>query len=129
MPVKFNVDYSKDLTSFNVTGVTSFNELADLLNPYLAAGSTRFRVFDVSRGRLKGLRSRLLDQIIELIKHNNDKRPIGTKSAFIVSKGAGYETLNLFHLLAEIRTKTWDAKIFDSSVEAYEWLDMPPAES
>jgi len=109
-----------------VTGVTSFNELADLLNPYLTAGSTRYRVFDVSRGKLKGLRSRLLDQIIDRIQKNDGKRPIGTKSAFIVDKGAGYETLNLFHLLAEVKSKTWDARIFNSRVEAYEWLDIPP---
>ena len=125
MSVKFNIDYTKNLTKFDVTGVTTFQELTGLLNPYLAAGSTKFRVFDISRGELKGLRSRLLDQIIEWIRKNNDKRPVGTKSAFIVSEDAGYETLNLFHLLAEIKTKTWDARIFNSQVEAYEWLEMP----
>jgi len=127
-PMKHTIDYSKNLTSFIITGEISIQELADMLDQYLKSGSTRLRLFDISEGILKGLSSVQSDQIIDWINMNDDKRPIGSKTAFIVSRDADPEASRFFHLLTEIKGKTWEARMFHSLENAYEWLNIPQEE-
>ena len=128
MSVNLKKYESKDLTSFTITGEITVQELSGILVQYLESGSTRCRVFDITEGEIKDLKSIHFDSIAEWIKSNDDKRPAGTKTAFIVSKDADYDTIKLFYMMAAIEGKTWDARMFHSLIEAYQWLNVLPEE-
>ena len=125
MPIKFEIDYGIDLASFTVTGEITFEEISDIFGSYLKAGATRLIVHDVSKGTLKSLTSKQIDQVIGWIIEHSDKRPVGSKTAVVVAKDTDLETLKLFQQHDEIKEITWETKIFYSLYEAYEWLTKP----
>jgi len=88
MPIKFDIDYSGDLTSFTVTGAVTFKDVIETLDPYLKAGLTKYRLFDVSEGTFKKLTFKQIDGIVDWTKNNSDKRPAGSKTAYVISKDA-----------------------------------------
>ena len=125
MPIKFDIDYANDLTKFTAAGVITIKEITDTLDPYLKVGLTKYRLFDISEGTLKKLTSKQIDGIISRAKNNSDKRPVGSKTAYVASKEADPKTLKLLQSLTEIEGETWANKIFTSLYEAYEWLSLP----
>ena len=129
MPIKFEIDYANDLTRFTVTGVVTIKEITDTLDPYLKVGLTKYRLFDVSEGTFKKLTLKQIDGIIDWTKENSDKRPVGSKTAYVISAGADPKTLQLFQSLSEIKGETWTNEMFHSLYEAYEWLTLPQRNS
>jgi len=129
MPIKFEIDYPNDLTRFTVTGAITFKDILDTFAPYLKAGITRFILYDVSEGTLGSLTSKQADQVLRWIIENTDKRPAGSKTAIVAAKDADLKTLNLLQQHDEIKEINWEAKMFHSLYEAYEWLTLPPEKS
>jgi hypothetical protein len=125
MPIKFNIDYANVQTSFTFIGEVTFKDIIDTLDPYLKIGLTKYRLFDVSKGTFKKLTLKQIDGIVKWTKNNSDKRPIGSKTAYVISADADHKTLKLFQSLTEIKGETWANKMFSTSYEAYEWLDLP----
>jgi len=129
MPIKFEIDYPNDLTRFTVTGIITFKDISDTFGPYLKTGVTRFILYDVSRGTLKNLTSKQADQVLSWIIESSDKRPAGSKTAIVASKDADLKTLGFLQQHDEIKEITWEAKVFHSLYEAFEWLDLPMEDS
>ena len=129
MPIKFDINYPLNLTIFTLTGDLTYEDLKDILYPYLKAGSTRFRLYDFSECTVNKSILKEVDRIVEWVDKNFTSYPPDSKITLVVKKDADYEMLRALHLLTKIKSKTWEARVFYSRLEAFEWLDLPPATS
>jgi len=125
MSAKYDIDHSKDLATFTLTGELSFEEAMEALDAYLKAGLARFEIVDVSSATARKFTFTQLDKIIEWLGKNTVVRPAESKTAFVVPKGTDFETSGLFQVLTQFNRANWSAKVVHSALEAYEWLDIP----
>jgi len=126
MPMRFDIQFSKDLAIFTVTGKLTPKDTLEVLGAYFQAGLMRFEIIDVTKGEAKNFTLKQMDEIIEWAEINTFTRPEDSKTVFIVPEDADYETRRFFQLLTEFNRADWAAKVVHSLFEAYEWLDLPP---
>ena len=77
MPIKFDIDYSKDIVVFTAVGDIVFKDVIEILDAYLKAGLVHYEIIDISRGTIKNFTLKQMDQIIEWGEKHNGKRPEG----------------------------------------------------
>jgi hypothetical protein len=121
MPITVQTDESKDLTTFQATGVLTLEEQLAALRPFYEGNPTKNVLFDLRAITGNRVSSSELEQIADLMARYKDKRPQG-KTALLVSGKADYGLGRMVSIMAETKEVPVQVQVFYSIDEAMEWL-------
>ena len=122
MPITFNIDRSKNLTTFNLSGEVTFQEFMKILNAYGKRGATIKELYDARSIEGKRLSNDEMNMLAEYLAKYSDKRASGSKTAIVVSESLDYGLSRMITILTE-DTTTYDIEVFRDIAEAYKWLE------
>lgn len=129
MSITFEINRSKGLTIFTVTGEVVFDELIHAIEKYIKTGPTPFEIYDFRNGTGESFTSEQIDRLIERGKDFVESSPGGSKTALVVSKDIDYGLSKVYQALGEIGKIPWETEVFRSMDKAYQWLNLPLEES
>ena len=122
MPITFNIDRSKNLTTFYLSGEVTFQEFMKILNAYGKRGATVLELYDARLIEGKRLSNDEMNLLAEYLAKYSDKRVSGSKTAIVVSESLDYGLSRMITILTEDST-TYDIEVFRDIAEAYKWLE------
>ena len=122
MPITFDRDPERDLTTFTISVVVTFDEFIDVLNDYGRTGPTHKELYNAVD--LKGKRfSRFdIEALTQYFRMHSDSRKPGSKTAVVVSAELDYGITRMISILTETFVN-FEVDVFRSVDEAVAWLN------
>lgn len=127
MPITFEIDRSKDLTIFTMTGDVTHAEIGNALNSYASAGPTHYELYDFSNGTGKTVTFKQIKEMIDKEASRSSRKR--WKMAIVVFRDIGFSMARILQGMTEVEKTPQTAKVFRSLEEAYKWLNLPQGES
>ena len=122
MPIHFNIDRSKNLTTFTMTDEVTFPEFMQTLNAYGKRGPTVRELYDARLLQGKRPTSNEMNILADYLSKYSDKRTSGSKTAIVVSKSIDFGLSRMLSLLTEY-TIEYEIEVFREITEAIQWLE------
>jgi hypothetical protein len=122
MPITFNIDRSKSLTTFTLSGEVTFQEFTQILNSYGKQGATVQELYDARSLEGKRLSSEEMNMLAKYLAKYSDKRTSGSKTAIVVSETIDFGLSRMISLLTEYTT-AYEIEVFRNMAEAHQWLE------
>jgi len=127
MPITSEVDKTKNLTIFTLTGEMTLDEIQKAIKSFWEAHDLRLNaLWDVQQAKLNNLKSSDMVSLTALIgqyTHRFEERK-GGKTAVVASSDLQYGFSRILGSLYEIEDFPTKLKIFRIMDEAFEWLDQ-----
>ena len=123
MPMTYNIDRSKDLTVFTLSGEVSFQEFISVINEYGREGPTLFELYDLRAITGRRMTSGEMNSFADFLARHPDMRKPGNKTAVVVSADIDYGLSRMISILTE-ETTAYDIESFRDLDEAWEWLGI-----
>ena len=127
MPITSEVDKTKNLTIFTLTGEMTLDEIQKAIKSFWEAHDLRLNaLWDVQQAKLNNLKSSDMVSLTALIgqyTHRFEERR-GGKTAVVASSDLQYGFSRILGSLYEIEDFPTKLKIFRIMDEAFEWLDQ-----
>ena len=127
MPITFEIDRSRDLTIFTITGDITFAELINTLDSYSNAGPTHNELYDFLNGTIQSMTFEMIKQTVEKEASRSSRN--SWKMAVVVSRDIGLSMGRILQGMTEVEKTPQLVKVFRSLDDAYKWLDLPQEES
>ena len=127
MPITSQVDKSKNLTIYTLTGELTIDEIHEAVKSFWEAHElTLNALWDARRAKLTNLESSDMESITAFIgqyTHRFEERK-GGKSAVVASSDLQYGLSRILGTLYEIKDFPTKLQTFRQMDEAMEWLDQ-----
>jgi len=127
MPITSQVDKTKNLTIYTLTGELTLDDIQSTLKAFWEAHElTLNTLWDARNAKLTNLESSDMERITALIgqyTHRFEERK-GGKSAVVASSDLQYGLSRILGTLYEVEDFPTQLKIFRIKDEAVEWLDQ-----
>jgi len=127
MPITSEVDKTKSLTIFTLTGEMTLDEIQKAIKSFWEAHDLRLNaLWDVQQAKLNNLKSSDMVSLTALIgqyTHRFEERK-GGKTAVVASSDLQYGFSRILGSLYEIEDFPTKLKIFRIMDEALEWFDQ-----
>jgi len=121
MPITSHVDRSKDLTTFKLTGVLSFDMAYPVIKAFYAGDPTRHVLWDLTETTDVQLTSEEVFDLVRFKPRYEGKRAPG-KTAFVAQKDVLFGLSRMFEIQSSIQDAPYAIMVFRSLYEAYQWL-------
>lgn len=119
--LKINIDKEKDLTTINVTGTVTADDITNAITNFYK-NPTQFALFDVDNCQLSELSAVDLEKATKLISQVKVHQSKG-KTAFVMPKD-DFSLGVLFEGLTKIENLPREYRSFTSHEEAERWLEQ-----
>ena len=127
MPITSQVDKTKNLTIYTLTGELTLDEIQNAITSFWEAQEVTLKgLWDARSAKLTNLKSTDMERITALIgqyKHRFEERK-GGKSAVVASSDLQYGLSRILGTFYEMEGFPTQLKIFRIMDEALEWLDQ-----
>lgn len=127
MSITSQVDKTRDLTSYTLTGNLTIDEIHNAIKSFWEAHELTLNgLWDARQAELTNLKSSDVEGITALIgeyAHRFDERKTG-KTAIVASSDLQFGLSRIFGTFYEIENFPIQLKIFRDMNEALEWLDQ-----
>jgi hypothetical protein len=127
MPITSEVDKTKNLTIYTLTGELTLDEIQNAIKSFWEAHALTLNgLWDARHAKLTNFKSSYMDSITALIgqyTHRFEERK-GGKTAVVASSDLQYGLSRILGTLYEIENFPTQLKIFRIIDEAMEWLDQ-----
>jgi hypothetical protein len=130
MPITYDIDRSRDLTVFSVSGEVGYQEFISALNDYGRKGTTFFELYDLRSISGKRLTTGEISSLADFLSRHPELRSPGNKTAVVVSEDIDYGFSRMISILTE-DTTAYDIEVFRDIDGAWKWLGIdsgPPSE-
>jgi hypothetical protein len=123
MPITYDIDRSRDLTIFTLSGEVGYQEFISALTDYGREGTTLFELYDLRSISGKRLTTGEINSLADFLSRHPDLRPPGNKTAVVVSEDVDYGFSRMISILTEDST-VYDIEVFRDEDEAWRWLGI-----
>jgi len=123
MPISYDIDRERDLTTFTLSGELNFRDFKSTFDHYRKTGPTSLELYNTSDLAGRRLSSDELSMLADYLSQYKDVRPPGSKTAIVASKDLDYGLSRMISNLTEGRT-FYNIQAFRSMDEAKKWLSV-----
>ena len=124
MPVTSHIDTAKDLTTFTVTGVLSFDEVMPEIEAFHTGEPTKHVIWDLRETTDVQFTSKQVERVATYQPPYDGKREAG-KTAIVAQEDFLFGLSRMLEIHNNIGKALYTIMVFRSKDEAYQWLDLP----
>jgi hypothetical protein len=124
--IETQVDKSKKLTIFTVSGTITASEFARAIRSFYAGEVTLYSVWDLRNGEIKATDSEVWNLARSVGTLNLTNR-IGGKTALVAGEGRPFGLARMYQLITDTMTLPFEIRVFSSIEEAHSWLGTEDA--
>ena len=123
MPVKSQIDQTKQLTVFTGTGEISFSDVRNAIDSFYAGTHTLNVLWDLRKANVSKITSEQVDQIANLLYQYNGIRE-GVRTSLITPEDITYGLSRMLISLLEVKENGLpiNMRVFRTYEEAMNWL-------
>lgn len=119
--IKSEVDRSRKLTIFTVSGKVHAREFAIAIRSYYAGEVTLYALWDFRKGNVK-LTDDEIWNLARSVSTLNLSSRTGGKTAFVTKRGASFGLAKMYQLIADTMSLPFEIMVFTDLKEAHQWL-------
>ena len=124
--IETQVDKSKKLTIFTVSGTITASEFARAIRSFYAGEVTHYSVWDLRNGEIEATDSEVWNLARSVGTLNLTSR-IGGKTALVAGEGRPFGLARMYQLITDTMTLPFEIRVFSSIEEAHSWLGTEDA--
>ena len=124
MPLTFDIDRERDLTTMTAQGVLTFEDVKSLFVAYGSAGPTHYELYDFRAITGSEVDAAQVRQLVAIGKGRAHERRPGSKTAALAPDDNEYGLSRMYAMLGELEGLPWEVRVFRRVEEAYEWLGV-----
>lgn len=124
--IETQVDKSKKLTIFTVSGTITASEFARAIRSFYAGEVTLYSVWDLRKGEIEATDSEVWNLARSVGTLNLTNR-IGGKTALVAREGRPFGLARMYQLITDTMTLPFEIRVFSSIEEAHNWLGTEDA--
>lgn len=121
MPITFDIDRSKDLTCFTLTGEVDLQAYLSALYRYSKEQPTKYELYDATGLEGQRLSSDDIETIAKNLLQYAEIRPAGSKTAVVVAADIDFGLMRMVALLTDQQV-SYEIEVFRSNEQALAWL-------
>ena len=121
MPIRFDTDRERELTTLTLTGQLTLNELIDGLHEYGKSGPTRLELYDARGLDGERISTEEVDQLVAYFLKFPDVRGPRSRTAVLVETNLDFGISRMVSLLTE-SSVSFEVNVFKTTEEAEAWL-------
>ena len=125
--IETQLDTSKKLTIFTVSGTVTAREIASAIRSFYAADVTLYSLWDLRQGNIESTDDEVWN-LARTVRTLNLSIRTGGKTALVAGEGAIFGLARMYQLITETLTLPFEIRAFSNIEEAYDWLgggDVP----
>jgi hypothetical protein len=126
MPITYEIERPANLTTFTLSGEISFQDFLNTLNRYGEAGPTLFEIYDARPLAGRRLSAEEMDMLADYLSRYFNVRPLGSKTAIVVSGDLDFGLSRMLETLTEGKT-VYNIQAFRDMDDAKAWLESSDA--
>jgi hypothetical protein len=119
--IETQLDKSKKLTIFTVSGTLTASEFASAIRSFYAGEVTLYSLWDLRKGKIKATDDDVWNLARSASTLNLTSRR-GGKTALVADKGRPFGLARMYQLITDTMTLPFEIKVFNSIEEAHNWL-------
>jgi len=126
MPVEFTKNDSKDLTTIDIIGDVTLEEILNAVKEYETSGLSKFEIYNFQNYTGPHLGFEELRNVSTIITDINSIRPEGSKTALLWSESdpVGFGISRQVVALLEVKKVHFEMNVFYSMNEALTWIGI-----
>ena len=125
--IETQLDTSKKLTIFTVSGTVTAREIASAIRSFYAADVTLYSLWDLRQGNIESTDDEVWN-LARTVRTLNLSIRTGGKTALVAGEGAIFGLARMYQHIADTLTLPFEIRVFSNIEEAYDWLgggDVP----
>jgi hypothetical protein len=125
--IEKQLDQSKKLTIFTVSGTVTAREIASAIRSFYAADVTLYSLWDLRQGNIESTDDEVWN-LARTVRTLNLSIRTGGKTALVAGEGAIFGLARMYQHIADTLTLPFEIRVFSNIEEAYDWLgggDVP----
>lgn len=125
--IETQLDQSKKLTIFTVSGTVTAREIASAIRSFYAADVTLYSLWDLRQGNIESTDDEVWN-LARTVRTLNLSIRTGGKTALVAGEGAIFGLARMYQHIADTLTLPFEIRVFSNIEEAYDWLgggDVP----
>ena len=124
--IETQVDKSKKLTIFTVSGTITALEFANAIRSFYAGDLTLYALWDLRNGKIESTDNDVWNLARSVSSLNLSSRR-GGKTALVAGEGRPFGLARMYQLITDTMTLPFEIKVFTSIEEAHNWLETEEA--
>jgi len=120
------LDKSKKLTIFTVSGTITALEFANAIRSFYAGDLTLYALWDLRNGKIESTDNDVWNLARSVSSLNLSSRR-GGKTALVAGEGRPFGLARMYQLITDTMTLPFEIKVFTSIEEAHNWLETEEA--
>ena len=124
--IETQLDKSKKLTVFTVSGTITALEFANAIRSFYAGDLTLYALWDLRNGKIESTDNDVWNLARSVSTLNLSSRR-GGKTALVAGKGRSLGLVRMYQLITDTMTLPFEIKVFTSIEEAHNWLETEEA--
>ena len=119
--IETQIDKSKKLTIFTVSGTITAPEFASAIRSFYAGEVTLYSLWDLRNGKIEATDNDMWDIARSASTLNLSSRR-GGKTALVAGEGRPFGLARMYQLITDTMTLPFDIRVFSSIEDAHTWL-------
>ena len=124
--IETQLDKSKKLTIFTVSGTINARELAGFIRSFYTGEVTLYALWDLRNGKIEATDNDVWD-LARSVSTLNLSRRRGGKTALVAGEGRPFGLARMYQLITDTMTLPFEIRVFSSIEEAHNWLGTKDA--
>ena len=124
--IETQLDKSKKLTIFTVSGTITALEFANAIRSFYAGDLTLYALWDLRKGKIESTDNDVWNLARSVSSLNLSSRR-GGKTALVAGEGRPFGLARMYQLITDTMTLPFEIKVFTSIEEAHNWLETEEA--
>ena len=124
--IETQLDKSKKLTIFTVSGTITALEFANAIRSFYAGELTLYALWDLRKGKIESTDNDVWNLARSVSTLNLSSRR-GGKTALVAGEGRPFGLARMYQLITDTMTLPFEIKVFTSMEEAHSWLETEDA--
>ena len=124
--IETQLDKSKKLTIFTVSGTITALEFANAIRSFYAGDLTLYALWDLRNGKIESTDNDVWNLARSVSSLNLSSRR-GGKTALVAGEGRPFGLARMYQLITDTMPLPFEIKVFTSIDEAHNWLETEEA--
>ena len=124
--IETQLDKSKKLTIFTVSGTITALEFANAVRSFYAGDVTLYALWDLRNGKIESTDNDVWNLARSVSSLNLSSRR-GGKTALVAGEGRPFGLARMYQLITDTMTLPFEIRVFSSIEEAHNWLGTEDA--
>ena len=122
MPIQFQIDRDRDLTTFTLQGQVTLSEMLEAMNSYGKSGVTLNELYDVRKLAGERISTGDIEAVANYFQKYGGARPENSKTAVLIAEALDYGLSRMIQSLTEGNVP-FLINVFETFEDAIAWLE------